>query len=170
MAATARLVEIIGDIIRSWRFPRRVMRKHLAAGLREDRALICLFTACLLIFVSQFPALMRASEPESFEARVVGPLFAWLFVAPLFMYILAALSHLLARLAGGQGSWFGARLALFWSMLAAAPLWLASGFVIEFAGATFLTNIVAALALGMFVVIWMSSLIEAESGATQSAV
>jgi len=59
---------------------------------------------------------------------------------------------------------------LFWSMLAAAPLWLASGFVIEFAGATFLTNIVAALALGMFVVIWMSSLIEAESGATQSAV
>ncbi|MBV1868296.1 MAG: YIP1 family protein [Marinosulfonomonas sp.] len=163
-------MEIAGDIIRSWRSPRRVMRKHLAAGLREDRALICLFAACVLILVSQFPALMRASEPDGFEARVVGPLFGWLFVAPLFMYLLAALSHVLARLVGGQGTWFGARLALFWSLLAAAPLWLINGFVAEFSGATYLTSIVAGLALGMFVVIWISSLIEAESGATQSEV
>lgn len=161
---------IAGDILTSWRFPRRVMRKHLAAGVREDRALVMLITACLLIFLSQFPALMRAGKFESFEARIVGPLFAWLFVAPLFMYLLAAMSHVVARMLGASGSWFGARLALFWSLLAAAPLWFLSAVVTDLMGAIFLTNIAAGLALGMFVVIWMTSLIEAESGAPESEV
>ena len=161
---------IAGDIVRSWRFPRRVMRKHLADGPREDRALVFLMAACLLIFLSQWPALMRASSTEGFESRVVGPLFGWLFVAPLFMYLLAALSHIAAKAFGASGSWFGARLALFWSLLAAAPLWLLSAVVSDQIGATILTNIAAGLALGMFVVIWMSSLIEAESGASESEV
>ena len=161
---------IAGDIVRSWRFPRRVMRKHLVGGPREDRALVFLIAACLLIFLSQWPALMHTNSTESFEARIVGPLFGWLFVAPLFMYVLAALSHIAARMLGGSGSWFGARLALFWALLAAAPFWLISAVVSDQIGANILTNIVAGLALGMFVVIWMSSLIEAESGASEREV
>jgi len=161
---------IAGDIVRSWRFPRRVMRKHLADGPREDRALVFLMSACLLIFLSQWPALMRATSAEGFEARIVGPLFGWLFVAPLFLYLLAALSHIVAKAVGGHGSWFAARLALFWSLLAAAPLWLLSALASDQIGATILTNVAAGLALGAFVVIWMFSLIEAESGASESEV
>ena len=111
---------------------REVLRRKLAGGAREDRALATLFGACLLIFVAQWPGLSRAAhlEPEiPLDARLGGALMAWLFIAPLAAYVIAAVSHAVARLLGGRGSWFGARLALFWALLAASPLWLLNGLV-----------------------------------------
>jgi len=155
------------DILRSWRHPRRVMARHLALGQREDRALIFLMLACAMIFISQWPRLAEAArlDPSTpLDARLGGALFGWFFVAPLAMYGLAALSRLLARLLGGQGSWYSARLALFWSLLAVAPLWLINATITTIDKTGLLGGLSGIIALAAFVVIWLSSMIEAETG------
>ncbi len=160
-------MSVTRDIVRSWRRPREVMRRHLALGRREDRALIFLMVACIIIFVGQWPRLSREAffDPSMpLDARLGGALFGWLFVAPLAFYVIAALSHMVARLFGGRGSWFGARLALFWSLLAASPLWLLVGLVAGFIGPGVELSVTGAIALLAFLVIWILSLVEAESG------
>ena len=86
----------------------------------------------------------------------------WLFIAPLALYAIAALSHLIARALGGQGSWYSARLALFWSLLAASPLWLLNGLVAGFIGPGLQLGLTSAIALAVFLIFWGLSLIEAE--------
>ncbi len=158
---------VTGDIIRAWRHPRRVMRRQLGFGPREDRALVFLIVACLLIFVAQWPRLSLAAELDPsmpFEVRIGGALLGWLFLAPLALYAIAALSRLVARLVGGQGSWYSARLALFWSLLVAAPFWLLDGLAAGLAGAGAAKTVTGALALAGFLAVWISSLYEAERG------
>jgi hypothetical protein len=154
------------DIVATYRSPRKVMRRLLDAGRREDRALAILMGGCLLAFVGRWPALQRAAtlgeDGPSFEAMMAGALFAWLFVAPLLFYLLAAISHLVARPFGGQGSYFSARLALFWSFLAAAPLLLLYGLVEGFVGPGPGLQAVGVLWLIAFGWFWFASLREAE--------
>jgi hypothetical protein len=160
-------VAVTTDILSSYRQPRTVLRRQLQGGVREDRALIYLMLACGLIFVGQWPALQRAAlaDPSTpLDARIGGALMAWLFVAPLAMYAVAGLSHLLARLLGGRGTGFGARLALFWSLLAAAPLWLIYGMVAGLIGPGPAMTATGAVAFAAFLVLWLSALIEAEWG------
>jgi hypothetical protein len=156
------------DIAATYRSPRAVMRRLLDAGRREDRALAILMGGCLLAFVGRWPALQRAAtlNPDAppLEAQIAGALFGWIFIAPLLLYALAALSHLVARLVGGQGSFFGARLALFWAFLAAAPLLLLHGLVAGFVGAGPGLQIVGVLWLLAFGWFWIMSLREAERG------
>lgn len=157
---------IATDIFRAWRHPKQVMQERLAGGVREDRALAILMGACFLIFVSQWPKLIRIAEiqPEmSLEILLGGALMAWLFIAPLALYLIAAVSHVVARIAGGQGSWFSARMALFWSLLVVAPIWLLNGLVAGIFGAGTILTVTGGLAFFAFVVIWIASLIEAES-------
>ncbi len=156
-----------GDILRAWRSPRQAMRRQLAQGRREDRALVFLVTACVLIFVAQWPRLIRSAEADPsvpLDARVGGALLAWVFLVPLALYGVAALSHLLARLMGGKGDWYGARLALFWSLLVATPLWLLNGLLAGLTGAETLQVLIGALALFGFIAVWLLSLYEAEKG------
>ena len=153
------------DILATYRGPRAVMRKHLGLGLREDRALMFLAIACVLIFVAQWPRLRREAfldDAVPFNALLGGALMGWLFIAPLALYAIAALSHLIARALGGQGSWYSARLALFWSLLAASPLWLLNGLVAGFIGPGLQLGLTSAVALAVFLIFWGLSLIEAE--------
>jgi hypothetical protein len=120
-------MSLTGDILRSYRAPRRVLSHHLAAGKREDRALLYLMVACVLLFVAQWPALARSAQADPsvpFEARMGGALIGVLFVLPLLSYGLAFLIWLGLRPFGSL-SLYGARLALFWAMLAISPLVLA---------------------------------------------
>jgi len=156
---------VAADIIESYRRPANVMRRHLAAGPREDRALVFLMLACLLSFFAQWPRLMlKASIDDTipFEAHLTGALFGWLFVAPLFFYGLAALSRMVARLAGGQGTWSRSRLALFWTLLVVSPLSLVRGLVTGLAGPGALDLTVGVIELGIFAVLWFANLREAE--------
>lgn len=154
------------EILRTYRAPRAVLRGLLALGQREDRAVAYLLAACGLIFIGQLPRLSREAflDPEgpSFEARTMGALFAWLIVAPLLAYALAALSHLVARLLGGRGTWYGARLALFWSLLAVAPLMLLHGLVAGFIGPGVELSLVGGAVALAFCALWVISLGEAE--------
>lgn len=155
------------DIVRTYRAPRRVLREKLANGEREDRALATLMGACFLMFVAQWPSLSRQAylDPSvPLDARMGGALMGWLFIAPMAAYVIAAASHLLAKVVGGRGTWFGARLALFWALLAASPLWLLNGLVAGFIGPGLELNLVGLIAVGAFLVIWGAGLWEAERG------
>ena len=158
------------EIVRTYRAPRAVMRRLLAKGPREDRAIAYLMGACIVIFIGQWPRLRREAlmEPEGppFEALVGAALFGWVFIMPLVFYGIAALSHIVARLFGGQGAWWSARIALFWTLLAVSPLMLFYGMVAGFIGPgpeLTLAGLPVALA---FVAIWGLSLAEAERPGT----
>lgn len=163
---------VTNDMVRTWRAPRAVMRDLLAQGRREDRAIAYLMIACFLIFVAQWPRLSRIDsgfEPSpwptdvNFEGMMTYTFYSLVIMVPLLMYAIAALSHIVARALGGKGSWYGARLALFWSLLTTAPLFLLHGLVRGFIGIGLEANIVGAILLALFTLIWMQCLREAES-------
>ncbi|MCA8884131.1 MAG: YIP1 family protein [Rhodobacteraceae bacterium] len=153
------------DMLATYRRPAEVMRRHLSGPQQEGRALVFLMLACLLIFVAQWPRLAReaALSPDMPRDAIFGAaLLGWVFIMPLVFYGLAALSHVVARLLGGQGTWYGARLALFWPLLALSPVWLLYGLVAGFIGAGPALSLVGVLAVGLFVFHWAVALRTAE--------
>ena len=85
------------------------------------------------------------------------------------LYALAALSHLVARAAGARGTWYDARLALFWALLAASPLWLLNGLVAGFVGPGLQQDIVGGVALLAFLALWLRGLWALEFPGTSPA-
>lgn len=152
------------DITATWRGPRRVMRRLLDSGQREDRALAILMAGCLVVFVAQWPRLAREAHLTQVELNPLlgATLLAWMFIAPLAFYLLALISHAVARLFGARGTAFGARLALFWAFLAASPLILLHGLVAGFIGPGPALNMVGLLWCAIFAWFWIACLIEAE--------
>ncbi|HSG37335.1 MAG TPA: hypothetical protein VLA27_07855 [Paracoccaceae bacterium] len=166
-------MSISNDVFRAWVRPRAVMRRLLDAGERENRALAILMAGCLLIFVAQWPRLVRLSEgvdlPVGAEVPELSQLIAyslvsWLIVWPLIFYILSGITRILARAFKGKGSGYGARLAMFWAVLASSPAALLYGLLVGFNGETIGTQAIGALWLAGFVWIWIQSLRESESG------
>lgn len=158
-------MSVTRDIAESYRNPAQVMHRHLAQGPREDRALMFLMLSCALLFMAQWPRLARKAaidDTVTLEALLAGALFGWVFVAPLFFYGLAAFSRIVARLAGGRGSYSSARLALFWSLLVVTPLALLRGLVSGLAGPGLLDMIAGLIVLGFFGYLWFANLRAAE--------
>lgn len=163
---------VTNDIVRTWRRPRAVIRDLLGQGRREDRAIVYLMISCFLIFVAQWPRLRRMAEgfeaspwpaDMNFEGMMTYTFFSAVIVLPLFMYGVAALSHLVAKLFGGKGSWYGARLALFWTLMATSPMVLFYGLVRGLIGPGTQALLVGGIGAAAFVIIWFQSLREAES-------
>ena len=158
-------MSITADIAESYRAPGRVVARKLAAGAREERVLAMLMGACALIFVAQWPALARAAHLDPsipLDARIGGALMGVLFLWPLIAYAIAALSHLAARGLGGGGSWYGARLALFWALLAVSPLMLLQGLVAGLVGPGVVQSAVGLVVLAGFGWLWLGGLAAAE--------
>lgn len=146
------------------------MRDMLAAGPREDRALAILMGACFLMFLAQLPLLARLAHLSAAEAGAVvldrdqlfGTAFvAWLMIAPLAFYVLAWLAQIVLRAFGLRSDGYGARLALFWSLLAATPLALLLGFVQGLNGPGAGASLAFALWIGAFLVFWVQTTREA---------
>ena len=157
---------LISDISLAWRAPGRLIRAKLGGGVREDRALALAMAVGLMVFVAQWPRLAREAHLDPsvpFDARMAGALMGAVFILPLILYLVAALGHLVARALGGAGSWFGARLALFWAMLASAPTMLLHGLVSALCGPGAVAMIIGAIVACGFLYLWLSMLIEAES-------
>lgn len=168
---------VVPDILASWRRPRAVIARKLAEGRREDRAIATLMGACGLIFVAQWPGLAREAHLTRLAAEAAGTpldqvptlqalmgsrLMALVFIAPLFFFLLAAISHGVARLLGGKGTGFGARLALFWALFCTTPVMLLQGLVAGFIGAGTAATVVGGLVFAVFLYLWINMLIEAE--------
>lgn len=128
-AATGARRGVVDAIARTWAAPRRAMAERMAAGLSESRALGELAIACGLLFVASLPgarreaAALAGATGEPMVAAVAAHLFAWVAVAPLAAYGVAAVVHLVARLFGARRAGFlPARAALFAAMLAGTPM------------------------------------------------
>ena len=154
------------DLVATWRSPRAAVRRHLARGVSEPFAFALLLVFLILAFVGQWPAAAReafvADEPSA-APRILGRGLAVLATIPLW-YGLAALSRIVARMMGGKGSWYGARIALFWALATVGPLMLLQGLVIGMIGpgpALWAVNILVGLA---FLWLWLTMLHEAERG------
>jgi hypothetical protein len=94
-----------------------------------------------------------------------GRLFAALFFAPLFFYMIAGFGHLVLHRLGGKGSYYAARLALFWSLLVATPLLLTLSALRAFLPPFEKVDVqlvVSAIGFAGFSWIWASCLAEAE--------
>lgn len=155
---------VASDLLRAYRSPAAVFRARVGGPAREDRALVILMVACLLIFVGRWPALQREAVEtgQDFQMLAGATLFAWLFIMPLAAYAIAGLSHLIARPLGGHASPYAARFALFWALLVASPLWLLAGLVAGFIGPGVQLQITGAVALAAFLVHWGINLWTAE--------
>lgn len=148
------------DIVATYRGPGRVMQRLLAQGPREDRALVFLMLSCSIVFVAQMPRLSREAHLGGQDLNMLmgGALLAWLFIAPLMLYVLAGLTHLVLRALGGQGDGYGVRLALFWALLAASPLILLHGLVAGFIGPGPGLQAIGLIWLVVFLWFWLSGL------------
>jgi hypothetical protein len=154
------------DISATYRGPGAVMRRLLSDGRREDRALGFVLFAGVLTFVAQAPWQARAafydpSVPQ--EARLYWSAFFFIFIVPLLAYGLAAVLHLIAKGLGGKGNFYRARLALFWSLLAATPLALLTGLMAGFVGPGLETTATGVLWVAVFLWFLVRSLMVAES-------
>lgn len=154
------------DLVATWRSPRAAVRRHLARGRSEPFAFTLLLVFLILAFVGQWPEAAReaylAEEPSA-APRILARALAVLATIPLW-YGLAALSHLVGRALGGSGSWYGARIALFWALATVSPLMLLQGLVAGMIGpgpALWLVTTVVGLA---FLWLWLTMLHEAERG------
>ena len=154
------------EIVATYRGPGRVVRRLLGGVPNEGRALAIIMAACIVVFVAQWPRLSREAHITEQELNPLlgGALLAWVFIAPLFFYLLAFVTHLLARLAGGRGTGYGARMALFWAFFAASPLLLLWGLVAGFIGHGPALMIVGVLWFAIFAWFWIAGLREAEWG------
>lgn len=159
-------MSLIPDIMESWRAPARVLRRHLGRNRSEAFVFTFLFTFLLIAFVAQAPYASRMAylQPEVPMAQRLFAAFLGLLVTIPFWYALAALSRLMARAMGGRGSWYGARLALFWALVAITPGMLLMGLSLGFLGQGAQTNALGA-AIGLaFLLLWALMLREAERG------
>lgn len=157
-------MSILRNIAATYRGPGVVMRRLLQMGQREDRALAYLMGACALMFVSQLPRLARESHLTGQDLNMMmgGALMGWVFIAPLFLYGLAYVARGLGKLIGGQGTAYGARLALFWALLAAAPIGLLLGLTAGFVGPGIEMQAVGILWIAVLLWFWISGSIAME--------
>ena len=139
------------------------MRRLLGQGPREDRNLVYLMVACLIFFVAQTPRLAREAHVNGTELDMLlgATLLAWLFIAPLIFYMLAAGTQIILRVMRGRPSGYGTRLALFWALLASSPLVLLHGLTAGFVGEGIELRIVGLVWLCVFLWFWISGLLVA---------
>ena len=136
------------------------MRRILTRGVREDHALMILMIGCLLGFVAQMPRLARVAFEDGVELNALlgAALFGWIFLVPLALYLIAGLAWLIARVFRSGLSGYGARLSLFWALLAASPVLLLRGLVAGFLGAGVQTDIVTTIWIAVLIWFWVSGL------------
>ncbi len=160
-------MSISNDVLRAWVRPRAVMRGLLDRGEKESRALIILMAGCLLTWVAQWPRLSREATSGldiPVEALIQEALVVWLFFVPLVAYVLAVVIYLVARLLRTNVTGYGARLALFWTLLASAPASLLFGLSSGFLGDSAGTSLVGGVLIAGFIWILGQSLREAVKG------
>lgn len=160
-------MSVARDILATYRGPHKVVARLLAMGEREDRAFVILMAACAITFIGQWPRLARQAHMtgEELNPLLGGTLMAWLFIAPLLAYALAFVFHLVFKVLRRKQTAYGARVALFWAMLAASPLILLHGLVAGFIGAGVQLSVVGLIWFICFLWFWMSGMMQAGKSA-----
>jgi len=97
---------------------------------------------------------------ESLSALAAAQFISSVFMMPLLMYGIAAVSHLILKYFGGQGDYIGARRALFWAALVTTPAILLTS--IAEAYFSEISTILSVITTMIFVWQWVSNLKELE--------
>ncbi|MFK7870324.1 MAG: YIP1 family protein [Roseobacter sp.] len=157
---------VTSNISATYRGPGKVIQRLLGLGQREDRALAYLMAGCIVMFIGQLPRLAREAHESGDDLNMLmgGALMGWVIITPLALYLIAAISHLIAKLFRGKGTFYGARLALFWALLAASPLFLLNGLVAGFVGPGLELRLVGSIWLACLLWFWIRGLVVAEQG------
>ena len=148
------------DIVATYVGPGRVMRHLMTIGCDESRLLMFLYGFCAISFVAQTPRLARQAHltGQDISALMGGTLLATLLFLPLIFYGLAAFTQLVRCCLRWPGTGFGARLSLFWSLLATTPILLLHGLVAGFLGAGAALNLVKVIWFSFFLWFWFATL------------
>ncbi len=152
------------ELVATWTAPRAALRRHLARGVSEPFAFSLLLIFLILAFVGQWPVAARDAHfagDASSAPRIFANALAVLATIPLW-YGLAAVSRLVARALGGQGSWYSARIALFWALATVGPLMLLQGLVAGMIGPGPALVAVSSVTGIAFLWLWLTMLHEAE--------
>ena len=157
---------VTDDILATYRGPKRMARRLLAGERHEGRALAYLLAALVVAYVALWPAISRQDllagpDGPPMTQRMVAAMLGTLALLPAF-YGLAALSRIVAGFVGGRGSFFAARIVLFWAFLAAAPLMLLRGLVAGLVGPGPGLTAVSLLTFAVFLWFWLAGLAVAE--------
>lgn len=153
-------MSVTNDIVASWRNPGKATLRHLSRGQSEAFAFALLVVFLILAFVARWPTAARVSalQPEvPVFPQLMAAGLATLATIPVW-YGLAALSRLAAGAMGGSGSWFGARIALFWSLVAVSPLVLLTGLVAGMIGPGTQLSLVGSITFVAFLIHWLLAL------------
>jgi len=159
-------MSVSNDMVATWRRPRVVFRQHMARGVSEPFAFTLLLVFLILTIIGQWPVAAREAHlagEVSAAPRMLARALAVLALIP-FWYGLAAVGRFVARLMGGQGSWYASRLALFWALATVSPLMLLQGLVAGMIGPGPALLAVSSLAGAGFLWLWLTMLHEAERG------
>lgn len=153
-------MSITRDILATYRGPGQVVSRRLAMGVREDRGLAVLMAACVTIFIAQWPRLAREAHLQGLELNMLlgGQLLVWIFIMPLAFYVLAILIQMIMRVFGRKIDGFSCRFALFWALLAIAPISLFRGLVGGFIGPGVAYDTIGLVSILMFTWFWVSGL------------
>ena len=157
-------MSVVNNIASTYRGPGRVVAQLLENGQNEARSLAYLMAACAVLFIAQMPRLARQAHltGEDLNMLMGGSLLGIVFFAPLLFYVLAWVSHLIARVIGGKGTASAARVALFWALLASTPLVLLHGLVAGFIGPGTQLTLIGFLWFAAFLWFWVAGLRQAE--------
>ena len=118
--------------------------------------------ACVISFLARLPGLVELHKVsdlnQPLQAFLTASLVTGIFFAPIFFYVLAAISHLIAKLVGGQGTSQSARLALFWSLIAMQPLLILTQTLGTLIGPNMVTQMMSFVAGAFFLWVWITGI------------
>jgi len=97
---------------------------------------------------------------ESLSALAAAQFISSVFMMPLLMYGIAAVSHLILKYFGGQGDYIGARRALFWAALVTTPAILLTSIAEVYLSE--ISAILSVITTIIFIWQWFSNLKELE--------
>ena len=134
MTATAPLSNALTDrALRTWVAPRAAVLDEIASG-SEGRLVFYAMAGSVLYSIAAVAAQALHPVPviaERWQEWLTTQVVAGVFFRPLALYAVAGVIGLLCRVAGGTGSYYDTRVAMFWTALVAAP----AGIVLSVLGA-----------------------------------
>lgn len=124
---------LVARISAGYRDVRGSMVQVLADRPSEGGLLALILLVSVVGFLANLPDAAAQARAGGAETPLVGVLagrlFAAIFLTPLAVYAVAALTHLIAKPLGASGDFYAARAALAWAMALALPLVVLDGVV-----------------------------------------
>ncbi len=157
-------MSLLSDIVAAYKAPKREMRRHIDNVIAEEQTLFFAMLFGGFSFLAQLPDIAKRAHitEQSLSAMTAAQFIASVFMMPLLMYGIAAISHFICARFGGQGDHIGARRALFWAAVVTAPVLLLSAVLNTFVPD--LRIIGAVITSVVFFWQWFSNLKELEFG------